>query len=86
MREQSNAAQRFDDLKCFYAALDALARKTNGARLLSTCDGRMGWPERGVYFFRNAARTERIPAQGRGWSGSEPTRSKMARRCRDADR
>ena len=52
MREQSNAAQRFDDLKRFYAALDALARKTNGARLLSTCDGRMGWPERGVYFFQ----------------------------------
>ena len=52
MREQSNVAQRFDDLKRFYAALDALARKTNGARLLSTCDGRMGWPERGVYFFQ----------------------------------
>ncbi len=52
MREQSNTAQRFDDLKRFYAALDALARKTNGARLLSACDGRMGWPERGVYFFQ----------------------------------
>ncbi len=44
--------QRLHDLKRFYAILEILSGKTNGARLLSECAGRMNWPERGVYFFR----------------------------------
>lgn len=48
----SEPTQRFDDLRRFYAILDELSRKTNGTRLLSESTGRMNWPVRGVYFFR----------------------------------
>ncbi|MGR3914020.1 MAG: hypothetical protein OD918_05765 [Gammaproteobacteria bacterium] len=43
--------QRQRDLTRFYAILDDLAVTIGGARLAG-CDGRMAWPERGVYFFR----------------------------------
>jgi hypothetical protein len=43
---------RLDHLKVFYAALDDLEAKTGGARRLSDCSGRMKWPQRGIYFFR----------------------------------
>ena len=36
----------------FYQLLTQLERKLGGARRLSECSGRMGWPQRGVYFFR----------------------------------
>jgi len=39
------------DLKQFYQLLDALEQEAGGKRLLADCDGRMDWPERGVYFF-----------------------------------
>jgi hypothetical protein len=42
---------RLDDLNRFYGALKELGARTSGPRLLSHCDGRMTWPERGVYFF-----------------------------------
>lgn len=42
---------RLDDLKRFYALLDELEQRLGGARMLSDCDGRLGWPQRGVYFF-----------------------------------
>jgi len=42
---------RIEDLKRFYAILDGLHDKANGARTLSECTGRMDWPCRGVYFF-----------------------------------
>ncbi|MDE2786020.1 MAG: hypothetical protein OXL37_05090 [Chloroflexota bacterium] len=40
--------------------LTQLERKLDGARRLSKCKGKMGWPQRGVYFFREAGecRTE----------------------------
>lgn len=41
---------RQNDLIRFYNALDRLERKT-GTRCLATCNGRMTWPFRGVYFF-----------------------------------
>lgn len=43
---------RKQDLNKFYELLTALEQKIGGARLLSQCTGRMTWPERGVYFFR----------------------------------
>ena len=43
---------RLDDLKRFYEILAALDRKVKGARTLTNCSGRMHWPRRGVYFFR----------------------------------
>jgi hypothetical protein len=42
---------RLDDLNRFYGALTELGTRTSGPRLLCQCDGRMTWPERGVYFF-----------------------------------
>ena len=35
----------------FYRLLAELERRLGGARRLSECSGRMGWPGRGIYFF-----------------------------------
>ena len=35
----------------FYELLDCLTERLGGARILRECNGRMNWPERGVYFF-----------------------------------
>lgn len=42
---------RLADLALFYELLDRLEDKLGGKRRLADCDGRMGWPGRGVYFF-----------------------------------
>lgn len=42
---------RRDDLERFYDLLGELSRKVGGVRCLSQCDGRKGWPQRGVYLF-----------------------------------
>ncbi|MBN2549513.1 MAG: hypothetical protein JXB15_10170 [Anaerolineales bacterium] len=42
---------RFNDLQWFYSILKLLENKLGGKRLLASCDGRMNWPPRGVYFF-----------------------------------
>lgn len=42
---------RLDDLIRFYEILAALEKKLGGKRRLAECDGRMKWPQRGVYFF-----------------------------------
>jgi hypothetical protein len=42
---------RLADLIRFYEILGSLAVKAGGPRCLANCDGRMGWPQRGVYFF-----------------------------------
>lgn len=42
---------RLDDLVEFYRLMDRLEMRLGGKRLLSECDGRMGWPNRGLYFF-----------------------------------
>jgi hypothetical protein len=39
------------DLDTFCELLDILAERTGGPRRLADCNGRMGWPQRGVYFF-----------------------------------
>ncbi len=39
------------DLDRFYALLSELEAKCGGKRRLAECTGRMGWPQRGVYFF-----------------------------------
>lgn len=48
----SESSGRFDDLIRFYSILDTLECKIGGARKLADCSGRMDWPNRGVYFFR----------------------------------
>ena len=45
------AARRLEDLKRFYLILDRLSDQVGGVRRLRDCDGRMVWPDRGVYFF-----------------------------------
>jgi hypothetical protein len=44
-------SQRLNDLRRFYDLLAELELKTGGPRYLSACDGRLSWPQRGVYFF-----------------------------------
>jgi hypothetical protein len=39
------------DLARFYDVLAALEKKLGGKHRLADCDGRIGWPSRGVYFF-----------------------------------
>jgi hypothetical protein len=56
---------REQHLKNFYELLDDLEQSLGGARVLSQCDGRMGWPQRGVYFFRE-------PGETRSYTGSGP--------------
>src|SRR6185436_8628567 len=36
----------------FYRILDRLETQCGGSRLLADCHGRMDWPQRGVYFFK----------------------------------
>ena len=52
-------------MKRFYGLLSDLEQQLGGARTLSQCDGRMGWPQRGVYFFRE-------PGEDRSDTGSGP--------------
>lgn len=42
---------RLTDLLRFYEALQRLGQGLGGYRHLAHCQGRMGWPSRGVYFF-----------------------------------
>ena len=51
MKEKTASGSRIDDLARFYAALERLESGIGGKRRLSRCDGRMDWPEYGVYFF-----------------------------------
>jgi len=44
-------SDRFRDLQRFYQLLDRLAITSGGPRTLGVADGRLIWPERGVYFF-----------------------------------
>lgn len=43
--------KRLDDLQRFYRILGALKERLGGTRMLSGCNGRLSWPQRGVYFF-----------------------------------
>lgn len=42
---------RFIDTARFYQLLEYLEACLDGTRVLADCNGRMNWPERGVYFF-----------------------------------
>src|ERR1700683_937101 len=51
---------RLSHLTGFYSLLDKLEKNIGGTRTLADCAGRMDWPKRGVYFFRESGegRTE----------------------------
>jgi hypothetical protein len=52
-------------LIAFYSIMDALEQNIGGARMLADCTGRLSWPKRGVYFFRE-------PGEERSNSGGGP--------------
>jgi len=56
-------------LKAFYSLLDRLEQAEGGARTLAGCSGRMDWPARGIYFFREAGNIAAIRARARELSG-----------------
>ena len=58
-------SERIEDVARFYAALRRLEEGIGGMRRLSHCDGRAGWPERGIYFFFEGG-------EGRTGSGAGP--------------
>lgn len=51
MPHPDTCVSRAADLERFYDLLAALAERTGGPFFLPDCDGRMDWPDRGVYFF-----------------------------------
>ena len=55
---------RRDDLVRFYGLLRELEDRLGGARRLIDCDGRMGWPDRGVYFFFEPGETRTSSGEG----------------------
>ena len=56
---------RIEDTITFYAHLQELERRSGGKRTLYNSNGRMDWPERGVYFFFE-------PGENRSGSGDGP--------------
>jgi hypothetical protein len=55
---------RRDDLVKFYGILDRLEKSIGGERCLAACSGRMDWPRRGVYFFRELGETRSDTGSG----------------------
>ena len=51
-KPDENDGRRLDDLIRFYSILEAAEQTTSPIHLLGDCSGRMTWPRRGVYFFR----------------------------------
>ena len=45
------------DTRRFYQLLDQLAQRIGGPRQLAQSDGRMGWPQKGLYFFFEQSET-----------------------------
>jgi hypothetical protein len=43
--------KRLRQIQRFYTIINELEQTVGGKRLLANCHGRMGWPNRGVYFF-----------------------------------
>jgi hypothetical protein len=58
-------ADRASDLRRLYRVLSAIEGQLGGTSKLSSCDGRMSWPKRGVYFLFE-------PGESRSDSGSGP--------------
>jgi hypothetical protein len=56
--------QRKGDLIRFYSILNALEKNIGGAKTLADCSGRMKWPARGVYFFRETGEMRSDTGEG----------------------
>ena len=57
-------AKRIADTVRFYDLLGQLEDALGGTRTLAACDGRMGWPQRGVYFFFEPGETRGLSGRG----------------------
>lgn len=74
-------SSREADLNSFYRLVADLEDRCGGTRRLAECDGRMNWPQRGVYFFfepgevRNDGMTPRVVRVGT--HGLRPSRSTL---------
>lgn len=55
---------RLGHLKCFYDLLGVLSERIGGPRVLADCDGRLDWPQRGVYFFMESGELRRETGNG----------------------
>ena len=58
------SARRVADTARFYDILARLEDKTGGCRTLGECNGRMAWPQRGVYFLFEAGETRSASGHG----------------------
>lgn len=47
----NDVTTRLNDLELFYDQMNRLKDTVEGYRYLNECNGKMDWPERGVYFF-----------------------------------
>jgi hypothetical protein len=57
--------ERLAHLVRFYSIIETLESNIGGAKKLTECSGRVSWPERGVYFFRE-------PGENRTDTGDGP--------------
>jgi hypothetical protein len=56
---------RLQRLVRFYELIDRLAERLGGPYRLADCNGRQGWPQRGVYFFFEPGETRSDSGSGR---------------------
>ncbi len=56
--------ERAAHLVRFYSILNRLERHLGGAPKLAGCSGRMTWPSRGVYFFREGGENRKDTGDG----------------------
>jgi hypothetical protein len=65
---------RYGDLINFYAMLDKPEKNIGEARNFADCSGRVIWPKRGIYFFRESGKQRFDTGVGPRMSELEPTR------------
>lgn len=55
---------RIDDTIRFYKILACIENRVGGCRILAECDGRLEWPQRGVYFFFEPGEQRNLSGEG----------------------
>ncbi len=55
---------RTDDTIRFYKILARIENRVGGCRILAECDGRLEWPQRGVYFFFEPGEQRSLSGEG----------------------
>lgn len=62
--EKPVSHDRISDLIRFYQTLSQIEARVGGKRRLSECNGRMDWPERGIYLFFEEGETRTESGNG----------------------